>query len=167
MSVYFPLYYCGNHLLTSASVLLSLCQHSIARTFSQLKVKQHLQQVQVHAVFSLSATWTIEICPAYLSKVGSWGCWRWGECFSCFMEENNRVRDNKQGPPVKVISKWKAPSKIINRIIVCHFAPKNRETSCHRTTSCYLILVFDWTPFVFVRCTVHINGNRMPLRFNL
>lgn len=25
---------------------------------------------------------------------------------------------------MKVISKWKAPSEIINRIIVCHFAPK-------------------------------------------
>ncbi len=40
------------------------------------------------------------------------------------MEENNGVRDNEQGPPVKVIAKWKAPSEIINRIIVCHFAPK-------------------------------------------
>lgn len=34
------------------------------------------------------------------------------------------MRDTERGPPVKVISKWKAPTTIINNTIICHFAPE-------------------------------------------
>lgn len=86
-----------------------------------------------------------------------------GACFSN-MEENNGVRDNEQGPPVKVISKWKAPSKIINRIIVCHFAPKIGRLHVSRPLPVISYLFLTGPPLSY---TGHFNGNRQPLRFHL
>lgn len=60
------------------------------------------------------------------------------------MEENNRLGNNELGPPVKVISKWKTPFKIINRIVVCHFAAN--MGGLHVGDPLPVIsLVFDWS----------------------
>lgn len=55
-----------------------------------------------------------------MGGVGGWG----GHVFPIWWKTMERERDIEKRPPVKVISKWKAPAKIINRVIVCHFAPK-------------------------------------------
>lgn len=67
---------------------------------------------------------------------------------------------------MKVISKWKAPSEIINRIIVCHFAPKigRRRVSGPLPV---ISLVFDSTSVVLLLYVGHVNGNRLPQRFHL
>lgn len=70
------------------------------------------------------------------------------------------------GPPVKVISKWKAPSEMINRIAVCHFAPKIGRR-CVSGPLPVIWLVFDWTSFVLLLYMRHVDGKRRPQMFYL
>lgn len=100
---------------------------------------------QVHVLFSLSAALT----PAYLSGRGRKSGVAWGRVGGHVFPIWKKTMEWKTlsggyRPPVRVLSKWKAPAKIINRLIVCPLAAKKSQTWCPR-----LLPVITCTFFFF------------------
>lgn len=90
-----------------AQVRVSIREEHVAQVLvSSRLVHHHLSRRLFKSV--------LYIC---VGDVGSCGGGRERPCFSN-MEENNGEGDTERRPPVKVISKWKTPSKIINRVTV-------------------------------------------------